>query len=277
MTDSLKHVISYEYALGAIQASPFLPMSSAQLNRMRDADYNTALRLLAESGYEPAPGGSVNETIDNHLEMVAEFIRAHSPDNELTGLLFFEEDALNLKMYIKAVRFGVNADTADTPEGAFDKELLKVCATVGDYSLLGKEAEKHLEGIDETDNPSKLSCMVDNAMFARSVAVAKKKGEKGLVKLLEAYAAGRNALTKLRLKRLGMDISKCSYAFLPYGDDFDKQSNVLTDINSSLEKVYDELKYDTGFGFIARLYLMKKNEAAVLRLIFAGKEKSEVE
>jgi len=272
--------LSYEYSIGAIKSSAFQPLSAEQLARLRDADYATAVKLMSEYGYPPVGGGvSVTDSIEKELSDTVAFVRANAPDPELTDALLFEEDALNLKIYLKAYRSGTNTDSFYMTEGAFPKELLRICAETDDFSLLGEDIASSLEGIDKIDDPSVISCMIDSAMFAHSLSVARKKKSNALIGLLEEYAIGRNRLTALRLKKLGRKITDYPFAFLSSNDVKDyyekdegkKESDIIADTSKALEAAIDGLEYDEGMGYVARFCFLKKNEAAALRLMFAEK------
>ncbi len=295
--------ISYEYAVGALKASRFAPLGEDGFARIKGAGYSTAVKLISEYGYPPAAEGfSPADSIDKLTEQLIDFIKAHSPDPVLTGALFFEEDARNLKIYLKAARssqntFGGGAEDSgfSLPSGAFDKEILKICGESGDFSLLGKDLETALSGAAEIEDPSFLSCKIDNAFFSRSVSVAKKARETSLQKLLISYGALRNSLTSLRLNQLGRDEKEHFYAFFPISgesnidedsyesseskvsaksDGYDK---IIAKYGKEFEKALDELDFDGQIGFIARFFFLKKAETTRLRLIFAEKAAAEKE
>lgn len=266
---------SYEYALGRISGTPHRILTAEMLGRLREADTPTAEKLLADFGYpQKADGQSIYDVIEQEKNTVAAFVREISPDEELVNLLFFEEDALNLKFLLKAEKTGTPVNTDTLTEGGFSKELLRVCVQTGDYSMLGETLEEALTGIEAEDDPCKISCKVDNAVFAYALSKAKAKHCRALEALFTVYGAGKNRLTALRLNRLHKDASDYDFAFLPVAftpDESKDEAQILADTDAKLSNVLTDLSYDDGIGAIAQYYFRKKAEAAVLRLMFAEK------
>ena len=266
---------SYEYALGRISGTPHRILTVEMLGRLREADTPTAEKLLADFGYpQKADGQSIYDVIEQEKNTVAAFVREISPDEELVNLLFFEEDALNLKFLLRAEKTGTPVNTDTLTEGGFSKELLRVCVQTGDYSMLGETLEEALTGIEAEDDPCKISCKVDNAVFAYALSKAKAKHCRALEALFTVYGAGKNRLTALRLKRLHKDAADYDFAFLPVAftaDESKDEAQILADTDAKLSNVLTDLSYDDGIGAIAQYYFRKKAEAAALRLMFAEK------
>lgn len=261
---------SYEFAVGRIKAGERL-LSAEQWSRLRAAPRADAEKLLTEYGYSSDSDAELNRTVD--------FLKEISPDADLTELLFFEEDALNLKLYLKARLIGAQADTLPVCTGGIEPDLLRICVYTEDYSLLGSDAEAALDGISSETNPQVISCRVDSAMFLRALRLAEKKHCKPLVHFLQEYGAGKNRLTALRILRLGGDPAFCREdCFLPVEwsayavSDRDKsEAEIAAEIKRRREVLLEELGYDMGMGPIVQYYFRKKGEAASLRLLLAEK------
>lgn len=274
---------SYEFAVGAIKASSHAVLSDERWNRLHEADLSSAEKMLAEFGYPASvEGKGINSSIDAEMSTVTSMVRELAPDEELTKLLFFEEDALNLKLYLKAKMIGKAADKIKPAEGGISPEILRACVTAEDYSLLGAVAEGILSGIENESNPGKVSCIADNAMFAHAVSSAKRKHCEPLVRLLLEYGKGKNRLTAMRMRRLGFSEKEHEYAFLPadFSDYREKDKaaepfEIIEDVNSKIKAALSELGFGDGMGVIAQYYFTKKNEAAALRLLFAEKSLEE--
>ena len=268
---------SYEYAIGRIKATSHPVLNGEQWSRLREADYQGAVKLLEEYGYPRAgEGASVRESIDGEMERAVSFILELAPDEELTNLLFFEEDALNLKLYLKAKLIGRKREGLPTVKGSFEPELLRICADTEDFSMLGTVLEKELSGIEDIHDPFLISCRVDRAMFTHSLKGTEKKHSRAFNRLLTVYGAGRNRLTAMRMRKLGSE--PVDEAFLPvsYSEFAAKdigrtEDEILQDVNKRLESVLTDMGYDSGMGVLAQYYFQKKNEAAALRLLFARK------
>lgn len=270
---------SYEFAIGSIKANSHRPLSAEQWRRLRDADMRAAEKILVEYGYPPlSEGKTILDSIEAEMKSRIEFIRDTAPDAELVDLLFFEEDAVNLKLYLKARLMGESPDALPICAGGTDPELLRICVYTEDFSLLGSPAQEMLQGICAEPDPRKISCLADNAMFSRARKTAENKHCAPLARLLAEYGTGRNRRTALRLARLGADPKEYPDAFLPVdwapfqtADHGKPEDVVLADIDKRLAAVTEELGYDSGMGPIAQYYFMKKNEAAALRMLFTEK------
>lgn len=270
---------SYEFAIGAIRASSRQPLQTEQWRRLREADLQTAERLLADYGYPAVPeSGTVFEAIEEELRRTAVFLRELAPDAGLLELLFFEEDAVNLKLLLKARLTGAENALLPFCAGGIDPELLRICVVAEDFSLLGAPAQELLDGICAERNPWKLSCAVDNAMFCRARALAEQKHCRTLVRLLEEYAAGRNRRTALRLTKLNLAPEEYKDAFLPVdwtefrsADRGNAEADILNDIERRIAALTEELAAEAGMGAIAEYYFTKKREAAALRILITEK------
>lgn len=270
---------SYEYAIGCFKATSRQPLNAEQWQRLRAADRTGAEKLIAEFGFPPVSEGvTAVDSIEKDMASTVAFIRENAPDPELVDLLFFEQDALNLKILIKSARMGKNAPALELAEGGTDPEILKVCASTGDFSLLGKDLESSLAHVSEITDPGELSCVIDSAFFTHSVNTARRRMSFTFARLLEEYGKGRNRLTSLRLRRLGKDPADHPYAFFPekpgqeqINDAGKTEDDIVREVKKAFDNVIGELGFDEGMGFIARYYFLKKNDAAALRLMFAEK------
>jgi hypothetical protein len=270
---------SYEYAIGCFKATSRQPLSAEQWQRLKSANRTGAEKLLAEFGF-PAVNEecSAADSIEKDMAATVAFIRENAPDGELVDLLFFEQDALNLKILVKSARMGQKEPPFELAEGGTDREILKVCAQTEDFSLLGKDLEESLARVPEITDPGELSCVIDTAFLMHSVDTARKKFSFTFARLLEEYGAGRNRLTALRLRRLGKDPADFPYAFFPESKKIEKvndenktEDEIVREVAKAFDDVIGELGFDEGMGFIARYYFLKKNDASALRLLFAEK------
>ncbi|MBS5843965.1 MAG: V-type ATPase subunit [Clostridiales bacterium] len=270
---------SYEFAVGRINANAHRPFSAEQWNRLQEADLWSAEKIVVEYGYPSIrEGETIFDSIEAGLKRTIEFIRDIAPDAELVNLLFFEEDAVNLKLFLKARLLGTEPASLPVCVGGINSELLRICVYTEDFSLLGETAQAILSDICTETDPRKISCLADNAMFCRALALAEKKHCVPLVHLMTEYGVGRNRRTALRLAALGADPQKYTDAFFPLewesfraADHEKTKADVLKDINKRLAAVTEEIGYDSGMGAIAQYYFMKKNEAAALRMLFTEK------
>ncbi len=271
---------SYAFALGRISGTTHRVLTTEQTARLREADFSAAQKLLADCGYPAVSDGqTVYDAIEAEKDAVTAFVREIAPDEELVSLLFFEEDALNLKILLKSEKLGRGADISALCTGGFDKELLRICVKTDDYSMLGDTISQAFEHISEEEDPCRISCLVDSAVFAHALTAARKKNCRSLVSLFEVYGTGKNRLTALRLRRLQKDPADFPFAFLPTGStpaqDGKNESEILEETQKALDNVLTDIGYDGAIGAIAQYYFRKKLEAAALRLLFAEKRAQE--
>ncbi|HPE95265.1 MAG TPA: V-type ATPase subunit [Bacillota bacterium] len=263
---------SYEYAVGTLSAGSCRPLTQEQWSRLEQADPAGMVRLLGEYGYAQK-AQDVSGVIEEHLRAVRALLRDISPDAQLTGAMFFENDATNVKLYLKAEMLKRQAGAP--ADGYFNPETVRLCALAGDWSMLGAEAETLLGDVSLENDPFVLSCRVDNAMFSRALSVAKSKRCSALSDVLTEFARGRNRLTRERIKRLsGGDADKYECAFLPV--EADGESDTLTgealraDVDRRMKNVLTEAGYAGNMGVLAEFYFLKKAEAARLRKLAAS-------
>lgn len=266
--------ISYEYAIGCIQASSRPPLSKEQWNRFQSGSFSQGLGLLGELGC-PVRDNFL-EALEEDWQNTAAFVREISPQPELTQLLFFEEDALNLKLCRKAVLGGLSRTELPVQPGSLEPQLLWVCAENNDYSLLGEELEQALAPLQDTTDPCRVSCVIDNAFFARAKSLAKQGRSPSLVQLLEQYGQGKNRLTAWRLDRLGM--TDRSFAFLPTEEPAQElpagisQQELLEQVHQAVNAALEEAGWGDPMGVIAGYFFQKKLEYRALGRLLCEKK-----
>lgn len=270
---------SYAFALGRISGTAHRPLTAEQTARLREADFQTAQKLLTDFGYPAVQSGqTVYDAIEAEKDAVCAFVREIAPDEQLLNLLFFEEDALNLKILFKNEQLGHDTDTASLCTGGFDKDLLRICVKTEDYSMLGDILCANLQNMHSESDPCRLSCAVDNAVFDYALKTAAQKHCRSLERLLTVYGTGKNRLTALRLRKLQKSAEAYAFAFLPVGAVPDGEADaeeITAQTAAAFENVLTDIGYDDGIGAIAQYYFRKKLEASALRLLFAQKSVQE--
>lgn len=227
---------SYPFAIGAVKATDHKLLTNQQWKRLMEADEAQVLKLLDEFGYgaDSKVVLTVEEKIEEELTYTFAFIMDMAPDPELAGLLFFAEDAHNLKLFLKAAKGNQNVDELVSHRGYFDPEVMRLCVAAGDYTMIGADVEKELTGIQDETDPQVISRRADNAIINHSYNVAKKKRNRMLMDYFSKYAEAEDRINTVHF--------------------------------------FDETLSDTtSIGPLAQYYLSKKNEARDLRILFAKK------
>ena len=268
--------MSYEYAVGAINTSPFRLLGDAQLLKMQNMSRAACISLLNEFGYDSSTA-SISEKTEQHLCRVTDFLMSIAPDPELVGCMLFEQDSHNMKLLLKSKISGTDCSESISQRGFFDPELIRICINANDFSALGEVIEKRLSGIEKEKEPFIISSVCDNAFFANAFNTAKLKGSKDMQKYLSLTAEGKNKAAVFRSQLFGDNRSIClKYLLGSYSDDIVCQVQKY----KSVQQIYDEADMSISsflcssspiIEFI-KLYYLKNKEAAAVRLLFAGKQ-----
>lgn len=276
MAENYRQKSEYPFAVGRIRAIEDNVFSKDQYTRMISLDRDAQLKMLSESGYgNGASKGSLESMIDAEISGVKALMDEIAPCPELTNLLFYEYDAHNLKTLLKARIVGVNPDDMLLSCGVFDPEVLKVCVSADEYSMLGEEF-KVLEKLENNTNPGEISIAVDNAFYAHIFSVLKKRKEPLLKEYFRIKAGYTNALTKLRGKKLGFSTELINKLLIigDYPEPETTSDDVRVFERECAVKLYNCLRENKAdpFGVAALVCYIseKQNEARNIRIIFAG-------
>ena len=272
----------YPYAVGRVRALEDAVFSREQYSRLTAAEKDGRLRVLSEMGYGAgAEKQELEPMIDAELRGVRELMNEIAPEPELTDLFFCEYDAHNIKALLKARIVGADADGILLSCGVTDVEVLKVCVSADEYSMLGKEFEP-LEKLEGATDPGAISRAVDFAVYAYIFAVLKKRKAPALEAFFRLKAGCTNALTRLRAKKLGL--SDEAAAKLLIAGDFDEptaEGDVREFERTCAEKLTACLRDARGDPFgpaaLGSYINDKQNEARNIRMIFAGCGEDEID
>jgi V/A-type H+-transporting ATPase subunit C len=272
--------ISYLYSVGRIKALEGTLLSRSDWNMLIESkNQDATLKLLIDMGYgKNKEGITYGELIDSELEKVYEIIKNLSPDKDLTGLFFYEIDAHNLKVFLKSKIINQDPLRLLKSSGNFDKELLRICVDVEDYSLMGEFFEKKLIGVNDIKEPNLLSAAVDKVFFEYIFYILEKKNNRLLKNYFTKYALYINRNIKLRSNLLGFSEKQIKKLLI----DVDESISINGDtgvieaereMNKELLKTLRDEKGDSfGIGPVICFLMDKRNEAMNLRVLFALKQ-----
>ena len=275
MADSVTLKSGYPYAVGRVRAMEDTVFSREQYSRLIAAGRDGFLRVLAELGYGAGrEADSLEPMIDAELCEVKALMDEIAPDTALTDLFFLEYDAHNLKSLLKARLVGADADGILLSCGAFDIDVLKVCVSADEYSMLGAEFEP-LEKLEGVTDPGAISRAVDSAVYAHIFAVLKKHKAPALEEFFRLKAGCANALTRIRAKKLGLS-DEATAKLLIEGDFTEPaaEGGVREFERACALKLNACLRESRGDPFgpaaLGAYINEKQNEARNVRIIFAG-------
>lgn len=266
---------SYAYAVGCIKASSHPPLTPDRLTRLENAEKEDFPKLLDEFLWGKGIEGEVSERIDGEFNYAVSFIKDISPDKELTDLLFFETDAVNLKLFVKARLSGQDVTDLADEGGSIPIDIIRGSVEAWDFSLISDTVNAEMKDYEEERDPFVLSSVSDRAIFLHTLEKAKRKSS-ALHRMLLRYGEEKNKIAEARLTRLGIPKDSLKKLLLPVSHtspDTEKSTpdDIVAAAKKGIETALGELKVGENFAPIAEYFFSKKNEAAELRRIWAEK------
>ena len=261
--------VSYEYAIGCIKATSHPPLTKEQLNRLSESSERDFEKLLDEFGWARGIEGNINERIEGELSYAISFIKDISPDKSLTDLLFFEDDAVNLKLYVKGRLLGQDVTNLAVPSGSIPVEIIRGSVEAWDFTLISEALNREMADFENEKDPFILSSVCDRAIFLHTLERAKKES-RALYEMLTVYGESQNRVAEARLKEMGRDLESAKRYLLPVSytsPDFEKESveKVIGDSEEKTLRAMDDLRTGESFAPIAEYFFAKKSESAILR------------
>lgn len=267
---------TYPFAVGRISAMWDTLLSKEQWSRLEQLRGAEIVRLLGEFGYG---NGAKERTLDALCEAqlleVKRLMAEIAPDEALTNLFFAEYDAHNIKTILKSRLINADVTNLLSPLGTFDTEIIRVCVSADEYSMLGKAFES-LSMLENVTEPQAISAAVDNAVYAYIFDVLKKHRCPLLYEYFSLKAAYTNALTVLRAGRIGLSQAAADRMMISVEKSVVALRDESVDALASrmaevLEKLLNESKNDPfGIGALVCYIDRRMNEVKRLRLIAAS-------
>lgn len=204
---------SYAFAVARVRGKENSLLDSAKFARLREAETDDALKLLAELGYGAGAqtSGDVEPLIQAELAATRKFVWDITPDVDLLSLFLLKIDAHNLKAMLKARVLGVNAEDVWLSGGAFSAELLARCVNEKNYQDLPPVFKDALNAVEKSlaiyPDPQALSAAIDRAVFDHIWATLKNNKNDFAAKYFAAQADFLNVRTAMRSRsmRFGAD------------------------------------------------------------------------
>ncbi len=266
---------SYAYAVGCIKASSHPPLTPERLARLENADKEDFPKLLDEFGWGKGIEGSVSERIEGEFDYAVAFVKDISPDKALTDLLFFETDAVNLKLFAKARLSGRDVTDLADRGGSIPIDIIRGSVEAWDFTLISDTVNGEMKDYENERDPFVLSSVCDRAIFLHTLEKAKKKSA-SLYRMLLRYGEEKNKIAEARLARLGNSMDGIKKLLLPVSYvSPDTEKNTPDDIVAAalkgIETAMGDMKVGENFAPIADYFFSKKNEASELRRIWIEK------
>ena len=296
--------MDYPFANGTIKALENKIQDRNKLYVLSKYDKSEFVKVLLAMNYG-VTGETVEELIHSESKKVKELIDSITPNKEDTDLFYVVNDAQNIKILYKILKFNLNKYELLQSDFGISCDILKDAIIDGDFKSLNKaqaglikELNKILENVD---NPKILSSIIDNEIYKYAI---KKTKNQILKKYLTTKIDITNVISMIRAHNLnwkmkqyfemfveGGNISKQVFEDI-YNETKEKQIKKLSEYyNEQISKVlsnttdfsqieisFDRLILDVmseyrhdpfNIGPMIYYYLLKEAEAQNIRILYS--------
>lgn len=237
-------------------------LDAEKLRRLMDANFSDAVKMLCDYGYG---GGNVDEKsynvdsfISSQITSLIDYAYTDAPDEYITRILTNRFLYGNAKAYYKAKVSGKE------PKGSiYESEHFAYLSGIpkGEYAALPQQLAYALTELDalfaeSKPNPKTIDIKLTAAMYADSVAAAKKTRNKTLLKFVKSQIDLSNVLAALRARNLKLTKEAFTELIIDGGD---VKSDDIIDIFSAEDPL--PLIKDTEYEFLAEDEYLPKLEA----------------
>lgn len=249
-------MFDYSFTVAYISAKETSILTKEALSRIT-ADRQDALRLLAQTGYgRGVDGKSAGELADNELSALRKFVMEALPE-DLYSLLILPYDAHNLKVLLKCRVNGADPKPYLYDNTMFDTEIAAACCRGGEFSLLSDKIAAALDPAFDCGQlglPFGISTECDRAFHAE-ISERAEAAIKPVAEYISAETDGKNLMSYLRAKNIGLEAASVKDLLLPGGS---VPAGVLL---TAYEAGVDDLRAYT-FGFDAHYAFCDASDAA---------------
>lgn len=264
---------SYEYAIGAIKATSHPPLTKEQFSRLEECEKENFSKLLDEFGWAKGIEGNIPTRIEGEFDYAVSFIKDISPDEALSDLLFFENDAENLKLFIKGKLIESDVSPLYDNKSTIPLEILRGSVKAWDFSLISEGINDDLKEYENESDPFILSVAVDKAVYSDTLKKAEKKS-RDLYEMLLKYGEAKNRIAEARLMSLGINKDSIKHLLLPVSHrsiETEESDELIKKEKEKISLLISDLSVGESFAPIAEYYFLKKEERATLRRLYTEK------
>lgn len=298
--------MDYPFANGTIKALENKIQDRNKLHVLAKYDKSEFVKVLLAMNYG-GEGNTVEELINAENQRVKELIDSISPSKEDTNLFYIVNDAQNIKILYKILKFNLNKYELLQDNFGLSCDSLKEAIISNNYELLNKaqlglikEINKKVENVD---NPKILSSIIDNAIYQYAL---KRTSNSILKKYLTLKIDITNVISMIRAHNLNWKIEQYYEMFIDggqiskevfesiYDEEQENQVRKLSEyynekisrVLSSIDEIdkveisFDRLVLDVmseyrhdpfTIGPMIYYYLMKEAEAQNIRILYSTK------
>jgi len=214
--------MNYPYAIGNIKAIESRIFDKNKFSKLIRVEKNDFLKTLKELGYASSVNSDhLEDYIQAELVALKQYFDEISPDKHLTDLFFMANDATNIKIMFKKRIFGLDQIDVYAQTGSIQPELLETAILNHDYSLLSKDIQALLLGIekqiDGLSNARLISSKIDNAIYDFIFSQIGFSQARALRRYFQAVIDTTNVMSWLRCRLLEWDINEFEVMFINHG------------------------------------------------------------
>ena len=214
---------SYPYAVGRIRGLERSFFSPQDFTRMAEQPFQAAVKQLSDSGYgqEAEDKSDPDELVAAEMKALRHTIDELAPEKPLTDPFWLEQDAVNLKLLLKARLLEEDIPKEDFAFGLFDLGLLQQAVAQKDYSALPSPLASSLAELEVSIekqavmDPFFISTAVDRAIYRQIFSIGKKSF---VHKFFSAKVDFTNILSFLRARSLNWSREKFEMSLLDCGE-----------------------------------------------------------
>ena len=304
---------SINYAVGRLSLKQREIMDASRLERLLSASsFEEAKRTLSEIGWASAEEADYEQLALDRVAQASALVRDLSTDAKVTDCFLYKYDIANLKMLLKARCLGIPAEHLSA-SGTLPVETLRHAVADRGYKALPAPVCKAMEALEQEllteENPLLIDVRLDRAMFEMIFQALQGNRCPSALAYFQARADLLNAITLLRVRRMGRDAAffqsvrlpsgvvadgKWADAFedverlpellRPYGErvmeaallaarDFSRLPGLEKAMDNALLAIFTKDRFDMmRLETIVGYLLAVEREAGAVRLVMAGKQ-----
>lgn len=212
---------SIHYAVGRLSIKQREIMDASRLERLLStSSFEEAKRTLSEIGWASAEEADYEQLALDRVAQASALVRDLSTDAKVTDCFLFKYDIANLKMLLKARCLGIPVEHLST-SGTMPVETLRHAVADRRYKALPAPLCAAMEALEKEllteENPLLIDVRLDRAMFEMIFEQLRESRCMSAVAYFQARADLLNAITLLRVRRMGRDEAFFESVRLPGG------------------------------------------------------------
>ncbi|QRN85385.1 V-type ATP synthase subunit C [Clostridia bacterium] len=219
---------SNTYSVARIHALESQLMDKMKIERMVEAaSAEDALKILGESGEYGAAMSDLQgpweyeKVLEAELKSLKELLEKISPNLAVSNLFFMHHDVNNVKVMIKAKTLGREFPEFISPFGAIDLVVFNQAFKDDDFAALPAYLQEAIYDVrsemDEKVDPQKMDVILDRAMYAEILRIAKKEKMPAIMNYFRKEIDWINILSFFRTNRAGFGSHYFSGVYIPGG------------------------------------------------------------